>query len=80
MEVDLTKEPAEGEVLIFTTGGGFAVKGSMRDVAGRLSQEEWPHFELAESGDTIVIRSSHVVALRGGGRSRRGSIGFVHRD
>lgn len=78
MEVDLSKEPAEGEVLIFTSGGGFAVKGSVSDVAARLSQEEWPHFELAESGDPIVIRSSQVVALRGGGRSRRGSIGFVH--
>jgi hypothetical protein len=77
VEVDLEKEPDEGEVLVFTIGGGFSVKGVVKDVAARLSAEEWPSFELAQSGDTVVIRSSHVVALRGGTRQKRSAIGFV---
>ncbi|MDQ2742311.1 MAG: hypothetical protein M3Z66_08435 [Chloroflexota bacterium] len=80
MEVDTDKEPAEGEVFVFTTGGGFVVKGSTHDVAQKLGAEDWPIFELAESGATVIIRSSHVVALRGGSRNRRGAIGFVHRE
>jgi hypothetical protein len=80
LEVDLTKEPSAGEVLVFTQGGGFLVKGSMREVAERLSAEEWPTFELAESEDMVVIRSAQVVALREGKRRQRGSIGFVHGD
>lgn len=80
MEVNLEKQPSEGEVLIFTTGGGFVVKGAVSDVAQKLSGEEWPTFELAETGDAVVIRSAHVVALRGGSRSRKGTMGFVHRD
>jgi hypothetical protein len=78
LEVDVNKEPSQGEVMIFTVGGGFVVKGSMLEVAQRLAAEDWPSFELAESGDTTIIRSSQVVALRGGTRSRKGSIGFVH--
>lgn len=77
MEVDLEKEPEEGEVLVFTMGGGFSIKGSVKDVVARLSAEDWPSFELAQSGDTVVIRSSQVVALRGGTRHKRSSIGFV---
>lgn len=80
MEVDLTKEPSAGEVLLFTQGGGFLVKGSVRDVAERLASEEWPTFELAESDDKVVIRSAHVVALREGKKRHKGSIGFVHGD
>lgn len=80
MEVNLEKEPGEGEVFVFTTGGGFVVRGVVKDVAQRLAAEEWPAFELAESGDNVVIRSAHVVALRGGTKARRGSIGFVHRE
>jgi hypothetical protein len=80
MEVNVDKEPSEGEVFIFTTAGGFVVKGSASDASRRLLEEEWAHFELAESGDIIIIRSAQVVALRSGSRSRRGSIGFVHRD
>lgn len=78
MEVDLTKEPSAGEVLVFTQGGGFLVKGSMHDVAQRLAAEEWPTFELAESEDKVVIRSVQVVALREGKRRHKGAIGFVH--
>lgn len=80
MEVDLTKEPSAGEVLVFTQGGGFLVKGSMRDVAQRFAEEEWPTFELAESEDKVVVRSSQVVALREGKRHHKGSIGFVHAE
>lgn len=80
MEVDLNKEPAEGEVLMFTVGGGFLVKGTMLDIAQRLSTEEWPSFELAESSDTVIVRSAHVVALREGSKSHKGAIGFVHRN
>lgn len=79
MEVDLSKEPAEGEVLVFTVGGGFLVKGSMPEATKRFAAEEWPLFELAESSDKIIIRSSQVVALREGSKSaRKGTIGFVH--
>lgn len=78
VEVDLTREPSEGEVLVFTLGGGFVVKGSMLEVAQRFAAEDWPTFELAETGDKVIIRSSQVVALRGGARQHRGSIGFVH--
>jgi hypothetical protein len=78
VEVDLTKEPSAGEVLVFTQGGGFLVKGSMHDVAQRLAAEEWPTFELAESEDKVVIRSVQVVALREGKRRHKGAIGFVH--
>lgn len=79
MEVDTEKQPAEGEVFVFTAGGGFVVKGSMLEVAQRLAVEEWPSFELAESGDKVIIRSAQVVALRGGTRARRGTIGFAPR-
>jgi hypothetical protein len=79
VEIPVEQEPAEGETLIFTLGGGFGVKGSIREVAQRLAAEDWPSFELAESEDTIIIRSSQVVALRGGRAHRRGSIGFVPR-
>jgi hypothetical protein len=78
LEVDLTKEPSAGEVLVFTQGGGFLVKGSVREVADRLSGEEWPTFELAESEDKVVIRSAQVIALREGKKRHKGSIGFVH--
>jgi hypothetical protein len=78
VEVDLTKEPSAGEVLVFTVGGGFVVKGSLLDIAKRLAAEEWPVLELAESEDKIIIRSEQVIALRGGNRQRRGGIGFVH--
>lgn len=80
MDVDIDRQPAEGEVYIFTIGGGFVVRGAIRDVVSRLSAEEWPDFELAESGDHIVLRSSQVVALRSGTKPRRGTIGFVHRE
>ena len=80
MEVSPDQEPGEGEVLLFTAGGGFSVKGSVHDVVQQLSNEDWPHFELSESGDTVVIRSSQVVAVRGGSTRRRGAIGFMHRD
>lgn len=80
MEVDADRQPAEGEVFIFTTGGGFVVSGALRDVISKLSTEDWPDFELAESGDHVVVRSSQVVALRSGTKSRRGAIGFVHRE
>ncbi len=79
MEVDMTKEPAEGQVMVFTIGGGFVVKGTMPDIVKKLAAEDWPWFELAESNDKIIIRSTQVVALREGSRSRRGTgIGFVH--
>jgi hypothetical protein len=68
--------PAEGEVLIATVGGTFMVRGALQDVMKRLSAEEWALFELVEGGDTVAIRSSHVVGLRSGSRHRRGSIGF----
>lgn len=81
MEVQTDQAPGEGETLIFTLGGGFSVKGSIREVAQRLASEEWPAFELSESADTVIIRSSQVVALRGGTRKNRGSMGFVpHRQ
>ena len=76
VEVDPDKQPVEGEVMVFTSGGGFVVKGSPLEVAQRLASDDWPTFELAESGDTVIIRSSHVVALRGGTKPKRGSIGF----
>lgn len=74
--VDPDQQPSEGEVLVSTIGGGFVVRGSMLEVAQRLAAEEWPSFELADSGDKIIIRSSQVVALRGGTKPRRGTIGF----
>jgi len=77
VEVEMDKEPAEGEVLVFTTGGGFVVKGSVADVTRRLAAKEWAHFELAESEDTVNVRSSQVVALPGGRKPRRGPIGFT---
>lgn len=70
------EEPSEGEVLIVTRNGAFIVKGTLRDVAQNLRAEEWPTFELAESGDHVIIRSAQVVAIRGGNKSRKGSIGF----
>jgi hypothetical protein len=81
VEVDLEKEPSEGEVFIYTIGGGgFVVKGTMLEAAQRLAVEEWPSFELAESGDKIILRSSQVVALRGGtSRRAKGTIGFTAR-
>jgi hypothetical protein len=81
VEVDLEKEPSEGEVFIYTLGGGgFVVKGTMLEVAQRFAAEEWPSFELAESGDKIIVRSSQVVALRGGTTRRaKGAIGFTAR-
>jgi hypothetical protein len=79
VEVDVNKEPAEGEVLVFTVSGGFLVKATMPEATKRFAAEEWPLFELAESNDKIIIRSSQVVALREGSRSKqRGAIGFVH--
>ena len=78
MEVDLSKEPSAGEVLVFTQGGGFLVKGTMLEIAQRLAVEEWPSFELAESDDKVIIRAAQVVALREGKRRQKGSIGFVH--
>ncbi|MGH2442906.1 MAG: hypothetical protein ACRDFX_07065 [Chloroflexota bacterium] len=80
MEVDLEKQPSEGEVLVYTTGGAFVVRGSVREVTERLSSEEWAHFELAQGGDTVALRSSQVVALRGGARTKHSSIGFVHHE
>ena len=78
VEVDVDKQPGEGEVLVFAVTGGFLVKGSMHDVTQKFAAEEWPTFELAESGDKIIIRSSQVVAIRGGTRAtRKGHIGFV---
>jgi hypothetical protein len=78
VEVTTDKEPAEGEVMVFTAGGAFLVKGSMLEVAQRLEGEGWPTFELAESGDKVIIQSAQVVAIRGGVKPRRGSIGFTH--
>lgn len=75
--VDAEKQPSEGEVLVFTLGGGFLVRGSMLEVAQRLAAEEWPSFELAETGDKVIIRSAQVVALRGGTKPHRGTIGFT---
>jgi hypothetical protein len=82
VEVDLDQKPAEDEVLVFTAGGGgFVVKGSVEEVSKSLAESEWSTFELAESGDPIMLRSSQVVAMRGGeSKHRRGAIGFVHRD
>jgi len=80
VEVNLEKQPSEGEVFVFTVGGGFVVRGTVSEVTQRLAAEEWPEFELAETGDSVVIRSSQVVALRGGTRSKKSSIGFMHRE
>ena len=81
VEVDADKEPSAGQVLIFTAGGAFLVKGSMLEVAQRLAAEEWPSFELGESEDKIIIRSAQVVALRGGTQTKRkGAIGFGPRS
>lgn len=80
MEVDTEKAPAEGEILIFTPGGGFLVRGTMQEVVTKLRADEWVDFELVESGDHVVVRSDQVVALRAGARRPRGTIGFVHRD
>jgi hypothetical protein len=77
VEVDLDKTPSADEVLIFTAGGGFSVKGSLEEARKRLVAEDWATFTLSESGGEVVIRSSQVVALRGGAPHKRGSIGFV---
>ena len=80
IEVGVDQEPSEGEVLILTLGGAFRVKGSMLEAAQRLAAEEWSTFELAETGDKIIIRSANVAALRGGSKSgRSGPIGFSPR-
>lgn len=78
MEVDLSKEPAEGQVMVFTSSGAFLVGGSVREIADKLNTDEWATFRLAESDDKIMIRSSRVVALREGKRAPRHAIGFVH--
>jgi hypothetical protein len=78
MEVDLEKEPSEGEVFIYTSGGGFVVKGTLQEVTRRMSEEDWADFELAETGDKVVVRTGQVVALRAGSKPRKGSIGFLH--
>jgi hypothetical protein len=80
MEVDTERDPAEGEVYLFTTAGNFCVKGSPIDVSRRISADEWPTFELTETGDTIIIRSAQVVAIRGGTKPRRSIIGFTHHE
>lgn len=80
MEVEMDQEPSEGEVVVFTEGGGFHVKGSMLEVGQRFAAEEWPTFELAETGDKVIIRSSKVVALRGGTKSKRSHIGLTPRS
>lgn len=78
MEIDVEKQPSEGEVLIFTVGGGFVVKAALSEATQMCTTEEWPSFELAESGDRIVIRSSQVIAIRDGSKSKhRGHIGFA---
>lgn len=77
VEVEVDKEAYEGETMIITLGGAFVVKGSMLEIAQRLAAEEWPTFELAESGDKVIIRSSQAVAVRGGTKTRRGHIGFA---
>ena len=80
MEIPVTQEPSEGEVLIFTTGGGFVVKGTIQEVAQKLAAEDWCHFELAESEDRVIIQSTHVVGLRGGQKPKHKAIGFVNRE
>jgi hypothetical protein len=75
--VDTENDPTAGEVTLFTTGGNFMVKGSPADAIKKLASEDWPVFELAESGDSVIIRSSQVVAVRGGMKARRGMIGFT---
>jgi hypothetical protein len=80
LEVEGDKQPQEGEVLVFTVAGAFCVKGSTHEVAQKLSGEEWPHFELTESSDTVILRSAHVIGIRGGTKSRKGPVGFVHTD
>jgi hypothetical protein len=80
MEINVDREPSDGEVYVFTTGGAFVVNGSVRDITQKLAAEDWPSFELAESGDHVTIRSSQVVALRGGSKTRKASIGFLHRE
>lgn len=77
MDVGMENEPGEGEVIIFTAGGGFQVRGTMLEVGQRITGEEWPTFELAETGDKIMIRSDKVVALRGGSKRRRSTIGLT---
>lgn len=72
------EEPSEGEVLIVTLGGAFMVKGTLHDIAQNLRADEWPTFELTESGDHVIIRTAQVVAIRGGTKGRKGSIGFHH--
>lgn len=76
LNVDPDRVPEEGEVVVFTLGGAFYVRGSMLDVAQRFSAEDWPSFELVESGDKVIIRSTQVVAMRGGSGRHRGHIGF----
>ena len=81
VDVDLDKQPAEGEALIISQGGAFLVKGSMREVAAKLEAESWANFELAESSDPILIRTAQVVAVRGGVKAhRRSAIGFAARS
>lgn len=70
------EEPQEGEVLIVTLGGTFLVKGTMHEIAQRLSLDEWPIFELAQTGDRVIIRTGQVVALREGTKPKKGNIGF----
>ena len=77
VDVDQDKVPSEGEILIFAQGTGFYVKGTMLEVVRKLAEEDWPTFELTESGDKVIVRSSQVVALREGSRKQRGAIGFV---
>lgn len=79
MDVNPDTEPSEGEVLVMTTVGGFVVKGTLPDVSRRLTEEEWAHFELAESGDRVVIRGVQVAALRAGTKARKSGIGFLGR-
>lgn len=80
MEVDVERQPNEGEVYVITTGGAFVVRGSVPDVSQKLMMEDWCHLELAESGDQVIVRSSQVVALRGGSKPKRGTMGFHHRE
>lgn len=61
--------------LVVTRGGSFRVSGSMHDTLHRLAAEEWPLFTLADNDESIVIRSSEVIAVQNVSASK-GRLGF----
>jgi hypothetical protein len=61
--------------LILTPAGSFTVEGSVQETVSRLASEEWPVFSTADVGETLMVRSSEVVAVKHVSAAK-GTLGF----